>query len=93
MNDVQILKNKATRQFRHNNDNSPNVFRPEGGFVIAYDRGIIDKVFLVLEEINEMADEWRSVSNSNSIGECTLTGDECTDQLQAMLDKLLRSKS
>jgi hypothetical protein len=43
MNRLEVLKAQATRQFRHNDDNSPDVFNPEGGFVFAYDRDVIDK--------------------------------------------------
>jgi hypothetical protein len=38
----QRIKSLATRQFRHNNDNSPSLTDPKGGFVIAYDAEIID---------------------------------------------------
>lgn len=42
MDKIEILTHKATRQFRHNDDNSPDLFKPEQGFVIAYDREVID---------------------------------------------------
>ena len=42
MNKIEILKMQATRQFRHNDDNSPNLAYPKDGFVIAYDRKIMD---------------------------------------------------
>lgn len=50
MNSIQILKHNATRQFRHNDDNSPDVFSPKDGFVFAYDMGIIDDGLAALEQ-------------------------------------------
>ena len=47
----------AIRQFRHNDDNSPDVFHPEKGFVVAYDKDIVDKYVdgmeAQLDEANE----------------------------------------
>ncbi len=43
MNKTQIVTNKAIRQFRHNDDNSPDVFSLNRGFVIAYDTEVMDK--------------------------------------------------
>lgn len=43
MNEIERLKIQATRQYRHNDDNSPDQFSPRQGFVIAYDKDIIDK--------------------------------------------------
>jgi len=43
MDKFEILKAEATRQFRHNDDNSPDMFKPVSGFVIAYDKEVIDK--------------------------------------------------
>ena len=40
--DIKGLKNIATRQYRHNTDNSPDMFNPQEGFVIAYDKEAID---------------------------------------------------
>jgi hypothetical protein len=39
---VQHELDRATRQYRHNDDNSPNLFTPAQGFVIAYDPAVID---------------------------------------------------
>lgn len=50
------IKNRlicAARQFRHNGDNSPDVFNPRDGFVIAYDRGEVDE--LVGDLLNEVS--------------------------------------
>ena len=43
MDKFELLQAVATRQFRHNDDNSPDMFEPVGGFVIAYDKDVIDK--------------------------------------------------
>jgi len=43
MDKFELLQAVATRQFRHNDDNSPDMFEPVGGFVIAYDKEVIDK--------------------------------------------------
>lgn len=32
----------SARQYRHNNDNSPSITDPDGGFVIAYDREAVE---------------------------------------------------
>lgn len=45
------LNNRAIRQYRHNDDNSPDILNPEQGFVIAYDEKETKKVmgeFLIL---------------------------------------------
>lgn len=45
------IKNRlicALRQFRHNSDNSPDVFNPKEGFVAAYDKDEIDKIIAEL---------------------------------------------
>ena len=39
----------ATRQFRHNTDNSPDYENPKMGFVIAYDSAEVDAVVAELE--------------------------------------------
>ena len=49
------IKNRLTcaaRQFRHNSDNSPDVFNPRDGFVIAYDREEVDE--LIGDLLSEM---------------------------------------
>lgn len=41
------IKNRligATRQFRHNSDNSPDTHKPREGFVFGYDRGEVDEL-------------------------------------------------
>lgn len=35
---------KALRQYRHNDDNSPDRFSPEQGFVFAYDKAEVDRL-------------------------------------------------
>lgn len=62
MGKFEILKNQATRQFRHNDDNSPDIFNPKDGVVIAYDKDVIDKG---LEELETKLEEVTRNSNSN----------------------------
>lgn len=39
----------ANRQYRHNGDNSPNVFEPEQGFVMAYDIDAVERALSLYE--------------------------------------------
>ena len=49
MNTFEIMKHNATRQFRHNNDNSPSLTSPKEGFVFAYDMEVVNKYVAELE--------------------------------------------
>jgi len=52
----------ATRQFRHNTDNSPDYENPKMGFVIAYDSAEVDAVVAELEaQIRDMRRELRRI--------------------------------
>ena len=78
MGRIEILKCQATRQFRHNTDNSPDVFKPEDGFVIAYDKGLIDAGLQELEA--------RSNTNWNLAVKQKYRADKLEAQLEAITD-------
>lgn len=49
-NEFEQIKAEATRQYRHNTDNSANIDFPRDGFVIAYDKETIDKFLAQLQD-------------------------------------------
>lgn len=68
------IKNRlicAARQFRHNSDNSPDIFNPKEGFVVAYDKDEIDDLVSGLQsEVERLRGrcEFLEGSIKNAIG-------------------------
>ena len=57
MKDVNTELTEALRQYRHNDDNSPEVLNPEKGFVFAYDKEEVERLVAFLEaERDALAD-------------------------------------
>jgi len=87
VNRVEILKYSATRQYRHNSDNSSDLFRPKEGFVIAYDKDVMDNGLAELaSRITEMEARIDAAASLLPMWKGSAqNADGCADDLECVL--------
>lgn len=83
----------AQRQYRHNNDNSPDLYNPDKGFVCAYDPEVVDQLVAELDKRIEQMEHALFMIRSALWGDPSVTAEIVRATCKGVLEQSQNPKN